>query len=204
MKNWPFDPLVPMKYGAILADPPWAYEMRSTKGYDKSPEAHYKTMPLDEIKALPVLDLAGPDCLLFLWSTWPHLDQALEVMNAWGFTYITGGSWIKRTKNWKLAFGTGYVQRNACDPYLVGKLNRPQVKSKSERNVIDAPISIDEIPDKIEALIREHSRKPIQMHEMIERLLPRAYKVELFAREPWGDNDVWGNETGKFDGSDDV
>lgn len=64
-------------------------------------------MGLDRIKALPVAQLAGPDCLLFLWSTWPHLDQAQEVMRAWGFDYVTGGAWIKRTANWKLAFGTG-------------------------------------------------------------------------------------------------
>jgi len=70
MTDWPFDPLTPMKYGAILADPPWAYAMRSEKGYEKSPEAHYETMPLADIKALPVRELAGPDCLLFMWSTW--------------------------------------------------------------------------------------------------------------------------------------
>lgn len=198
MTDWPFDTLTPMKYGAILADPPWAYVMRSDDGYDKSPEAHYDTMPLDRIKALPVIDLAGPDCLLFLWSTWPHLDQAMDVMQAWGFTYVTGGAWIKRTKNWKLAFGTGYIQRSASEPYLVGKLNHPQVKSKSERNVIDAPVHYSQIADKVEAIREEHSRKPVQMRQMIERLLPRAYKVELFAREHWAGHDVWGNEVGKF------
>ena len=199
MTDWPFAPLTPMKYGAILADPPWAYAMRSDKGYEKSPEAHYDTMPLEQIKALPVADLAGPDCLLFMWSTWPHLDQALQVMQAWGFTYVTGGAWIKRTKNWKLSFGTGYIQRSASEPYLVGKLNSPQVKSKSERNVIDAPLDPLRIPDKIEAIRpEEHSRKPVQMRQMIDRLLPRAYKVELFAREPWAGNDVWGNEADKF------
>lgn len=184
-----------MKYGAILADPPWAYAMRSDKGHAKSPEAHYQTMSLDAIKALPVRDLAGPHCLLFMWCTWPHLKQGMETLDAWGFEYITGGSWTKRTKNWKLAFGTGYVQRSASEPYLIGKLGKPQCSSKSERNVIDARL----VPDNIEALRREHSRKPIQMREMIDRLLPRAYKAELFGREAWGDNDVWGNDTAKFD-----
>lgn len=199
MTNWPFDHLTPMKYGAILADPPWAYAMRSEKGYEKSPEAHYQTMNLTDIAALPVGQLAGPDCLLFMWSTWPHLKQAQWVMEEWGFEYITGGAWIKRTVNWKLAFGNGYVQRTASEPYLIGKIGRPETKSKSERNVIDAPIDICDIPDKIEAIRREHSRKPVQMREMIDRLLPRAYKAELFAREAWGDNDIWGNEAAKFD-----
>lgn len=194
MTAWPFDPLTPFKYGAILADPPWAYAMRSEKGYEKSPEAHYATLPLAAIEALPVRDLAGPDCLLFLWSTWPHLPQAMRVMEAWGFSFVTGGAWIKRTKHWKLAFGTGYVQRSACEPYLVGKIARPELASRSERNVIDAPI----VADKIEALRQEHSRKPAAMREMIDRLLPRAFKCELFAREPWAGHDIWGNETVKF------
>lgn len=194
MTDWPFGALTPMKYGAIIADPPRAYAMRSDKGYGKSPEAHYRTMELTEIKALPVNQLVAPDCLLVLWSTWPHLPQAMEVLDAWGFRYVTGGAWIKRTKEWKLAFGTGYVQRSACEPYLIGSIARPEIASRSERNVIDAA----SIRDKIEAIRREHSRKPVEMREMIDRLLPCAFKAELFAREPWSGNDIWGNEAGRF------
>lgn len=202
--TWPFDTLTPMKYGAILADPPWAYEMRSDKGHAKSPEAHYGTMSLKQIKALPVGHLAGPGCYLFMWSTWPHLSQALEVMEAWGFRYVTGGSWTKRTVNWKLAFGTGYVLRSATEPYLVGCIGSPQVAARNERNVIVAPevtLSPEDIPDSIEALRREHSRKPIEMRQMIERLLPAAYGCELFARESWPRYDVWGNQSDKFESS---
>jgi N6-adenosine-specific RNA methylase IME4 len=192
--TWPFDPLTPMKYGAILADPPWAYSMRSDKGFEKSPEAHYSTMPLDQIKALPVDHLAGPDCLLFLWSTWPHLRQAMDVITAWGFTYITGGSWTKRTSLSKATFGTGYVLRSSTEPFLVGRLGAPQITSRSERNLIEAA----EIPDGIESLRREHSRKPPEMRQMIERLLPRAHCAELFAREPWPGHDAWGNQVERF------
>lgn len=197
MTDWPFDPLIPLKYSAILADPPWAYAMRSDKGYEKSPESHYDTMSLDAIKALPVDQLAAPDCHLFMWSTWPHLPQALEVLAAWGFTYVTGGAWLKRTKNWLPAFGTGYVLRSATEPFLVGKLNRPEIASRSERNVI-----IDtEVPDLIDSLRQEHSRKPLQMREMIERLHPKGHLAEIFAREAWADYDVWGNQSDKFDGN---
>lgn len=185
--DWPFGDLIPMKYGAILVDPPWAYAMRSEKGYAKSPEAHYKTMPIEEIKALPVSYLAAPDCLLFLWSTWPHLPQAIDVMAAWGFTYVTGGDWVKRTASGKLAFGTGYLLRSSSEPFLVGKIGAPEIRSRRERTVI-------------EAIRREHSRKPAEMRAMIERLLPRSHLVELFAREPWPGHDVWGNETARFGG----
>lgn len=190
MSDWPFAPLIPMKYGAILADPPWAYQMRSDSGYAKSPEAHYQTMPLEAIKALPVSHLAGPDCLLFLWSTWPHLTQALEVMAAWGFSYVTGGAWLKRTSTGKVAFGTGYCLRSATEPFLIGKIGQPQIVSRSERNLIDA-------------VRREHSRKPVEMREMIDRLLPNVWACELFAREAWPGRDVWGNEAGKFGGDHD-
>lgn len=195
MSPWPFDPLTPMKYGAILADPPWAYAMRSEKGHAKSPEAHYPTMDLEAIKALPVNQLAGPHCYLFLWSTWPHLPQALDVMQAWGFRYVTGGSWTKLTENGKLTFGTGYVVRSASEPWLVGCLGRPEIATRSERNVI---LAAQDITTGIEAVRREHSRKPVAMREMIQRLLPRQHFCELFAREPWDGHAVWGNQTDKF------
>lgn len=192
---WPFAGLTPLKYGAILADPPWAYAMRSEAGHAKSPEAHYQTMTLDAIKDLPVGQLAGPGCYLFLWSTWPHLPQALDVMAAWGFVYVTGGSWTKRTPSGKVAFGTGYVLRSSTEPFLVGKIGQPQVASRSERNLI---LAAEDIPDGIEALRREHSRKPAEMRALIGRLLPRAYCAELFGREPWAGNDVWGNQVTLF------
>lgn len=193
---WPFDPLTPLTYGAILADPPWAYKMRSDKGYAKSPEAHYQTMPVEEIAALPVGHLAGRDCYLFLWSTWPHLPQALWLMQQWGFDYVTGGSWTKRTRHWNVAMGTGYVLRSATEPFLVGKIGRPRPGSRSVRNVILAP---EDIPDAIEAIRREHSRKPVEMRQMIEALMPDAPRCELFGRESWLGADVWGNQSDRFD-----
>lgn len=185
MRHWPFDPLRPLSFGAIIADPPWAYEMRSATGYDKSPEAHYETMPEAEIAALPVGDLAGGSCLLWLWSTWPHLPQALRVMAAWGFTYKTGGSWTKLTATGKRAFGTGYILRSSTEPFLIGTIGDPKIRSKSIRNLIESER-------------REHSRKPPEARAMVEALLPDVFACELFAREPWPGNQVWGNEHTRF------
>lgn len=194
--DWPFGDLTPMKYSAILADPPWSYRMWSKVGHAKSPEAHYATMALDEIARLPVSHLAGPDCYLFMWSTWPHLPQALRIMGAWGFEYVTAGNWTKRGSQGGLTFGTGYVLRSASEPFIVGKIGRPEIASRSERGVI---LTADDVPDTIDALRREHSRKPPQMREMINRLLPKGHFCELFGREPWPGHDVWGNETTKFE-----
>jgi len=194
-KTWPFGTLQPLRYGAILADPPWAFDTLSAKGQGKSPEAHYPTMTGDQIAALPVDHLAGPDCYLFLWATWPRLPLALEVLEGWGFRYITGESWTKRTRNWAVAMGTGYTLRSATEPFLVGKFGRPQVADGGQRNGIIAP---EDVPDSIEGLRREHSRKPPEMRALIEALVPDRPRCELFAREAWPGAEVWGNPAERF------
>lgn len=200
MIRWPFGKLHLMKYGAILADPPWSYEMYSEKGYGRSPEAHYQTMPLDEIKALPVSQLAAADCLLFMWSTWPHLRQAMDVIDAWGFTYKTGGSWHKRTVHGKTSIGSGFIVRSSTEPYMIATIGQPKIASKSVRNIICTEELVDpeNWPSEIDSLRREHSRKPPEARQQIEQLLPHMDRCELFGREPWAGADVWGNETTKF------
>jgi N6-adenosine-specific RNA methylase IME4 len=134
--SWPFETLTPMKYGVILADPPWSYKMYSHKGHAKSPEAHYDTMALDDIAALPVGHLAAKDCLLFMWTTWPHLVQAHHVMKSWGFEYKTGGAWFKKMSKGASAFGTGFIFRSSTEPFLVGTIGRPKLSLKNVRNEI--------------------------------------------------------------------
>lgn len=157
-------------YGAILADPPWRFTTRSAKGKGRSPEAWYACMSLDEIKALPVGDLAAADCGLFLWSTNPMLPQALEVMAAWGFAFKgVGFTWAKLTKHGKWHFGLGYLTRQNTERVLYGTRGRPKRQAR-------------DVPELLVAPVREHSRKPREARERIERLLPGPY-VELFARE---------------------
>ncbi len=182
---WPFGDLRPLSYGAILADPPWHFTLRSEKGEAKSPQAHYQTMDDDALRSLPVGHLAAPDCIPIMWAIWPKMDFAIDLVKHWGFTYKTGGAWHKRTRHGKTAFGTGYIFRGACEPYVLATLGNPKTGSKSVRNLIDAPI-------------REHSRKPADMRRMVEKLTPNQWRCELFAREPWAGNDVWGNESQKF------
>lgn len=183
--SWPFGSLIPLKYGAILADPPWATAMWSDEGYDKSPEEHYPTMSAENIGALPVSHLASGNCLLWLWCTWPHLELGLATMRRWGFAYKTGGSWTKTTRTGKRAFGTGYILRSTTEPFLIGTIGEPVYRSKSIRNLIESER-------------REHSRKPPEARQMIEQLLPDVFCAELFAREPWPGHDVWGNEVDRF------
>lgn len=73
------------KYSVIYADPPWNYLQKGAAGKKQGYAAqHYKTMTTDDICALPVQQLAGCGCLLFMWATFPTLPDALRVMDAWG------------------------------------------------------------------------------------------------------------------------
>ena len=181
----PFPNLTPLRYRAILCDPPWSFTLFSSKGEEKSPQKHYGCMSQSELRALPVGQLAAPDCLMIMWATFPMIADALALMSAWGFTYKTGGAWAKQSstgKKW--SFGTGYVLRSAAEPFLIGTIGRPQYKSKSVRNLIVAPV-------------RDHSRKPDLIHDMVEKLVDGPY-LELFARTERPGWTVFGNETGKF------
>lgn len=182
---WPFDGLIPLRYGAIIADPPWAYQNYSVKGQGKGAAGQYGCMSTDEISALPVSQLAAPDCALFMWGTFPMMADALALMKAWGFTYKSGGAWAKQSSTGaKWAFGTGYVFRAAAEFYIVGTLGSPKIRSRSVRNLIVAPV-------------RGHSRKPDNLHHDVEALFDGPY-CELFARQTRPGWDCWGNETDKF------
>ncbi len=178
--------LIPFKYRTIVADPPWKFKAYSEEGREKSAEAHYETMTLDEIKRLPVSHLAHPDgALLIMWATAPMVPQALEVVEAWGFEYCTMGAWAKQSSTGrKWAFGNGYRLRSAMEPYIVATLGKPATLSRSERNLIVSPV-------------REHSRKPERMIEQAEAI-GDGPRCEFFARQKRPGWDCWGNETGKF------
>lgn len=185
MITWPFDDLRPNYYGAILADPPWTFRTYSRKGEGKSPQSHYACMALADIKALPVADLAAPDCALVMWATAPMLPHAMEALSAWGFKYKSAGTWAKQSKagrSW--AFGTGFIYRSAAEFWLLGTRGKPRGLNRSTRNLIVAPV-------------REHSRKPDEMAAGIERLFAGPY-ADLFARQRRPGWDAWGNEVDKF------
>jgi N6-adenosine-specific RNA methylase IME4 len=199
---WPFGPLLPLSYDLIMADPAWPTQMRSPKGERKSSVAKYGAMSWAELEAFPLGELAARDCLLWLWCTWPLLlhggdprrhfagaDAATSrpgaCMKAWGFRYVTGGAWFKRTRHGKAAFGTGYRLRSCCEPFLIGTIGNP-LTTRRERNAI-------------EDLVREHSRKPEAAYALCERWMAGARRVELFSRRSRPGWDTWGLEAGKFD-----
>lgn len=180
-------------FRVILADPPWTFQTHSEKGKDRSPEKHYGCMDLAAIMRLPVSYVAAKDCWLFLWTTWPHLNQAMRVIDYWGFEYCGSGFvWAKTrpghdggpigSKDWDM--GLGYTTRKNTEPCLLARRGRPQRLSRSVRELVVSPR-------------REHSRKPDRIRADIEAFAPGPY-LELFARSERPGWTVWGNETGRF------
>lgn len=185
-RTWPFEGLTPMKYGCILADPPWRFRTWGEHNQQKSASKHYSLMTLPDLKALPVNHLATDHCALVMWAVQPMIPQALDLMSAWGFKYKTMGAWAKQSstgKKW--AFGTGYMLRCAAEFFIVGTLGDPEIGARNIRNLIVSPV-------------REHSRKPDEMHANLERLFPAMSRCELFGRQQRPGWDVWGNQSTKF------
>ena len=177
-----------MKYAVIYADPPWEFKVYSGKGKQRSAERHYDTASLDDIKALPIGNLAADDCALFLWCVMPELPGALEVIKAWGFEYKTVAfNWVKTNENDKfidlngsgLHWGMGYWTRANAELCLLATRGAPQRLDKGVHQVVVSPVG-------------EHSRKPDEVQVRIERLLDGPY-LELFARRTTPKWAVWGN-----------
>lgn len=166
------------KYGAILADPPWHFKTWSAKGGGKSASNHYSTMTLDEMAALPVDDWAAKDCVLFMWSLNSMPEQALYLIDAWGFAFKTAAfTWVKTGR-----LGMGYWTRQNSERCLLATRGKPKRLNADVREIITAKP-------------REHSRKPDEQYDRIERLVSGPY-LEMFARPPhrpgW---DVWGDQS---------
>jgi len=182
--TWPFDPLSPLSYDVIVADPPWPFDLYSNKGNHKSAAAHYSVMSIEDISALPVGHLARGDCLMLLWVTAPQLLVGAEVMKGWGFAYKTNLQWRKTTVNGKVRVGTGYWARTMHETVLLG--------------TIGAPDKFSAFPSLFDGVAREHSRKPDEFYALVNKHTSGLRRADLFARTHRPGFDGWGDELGKF------
>ncbi len=161
------------RYNVILCDPPWRYDFAETK--NREIENQYPTMTLEEIKGLNVP--ADDDCVMFMWATAPKLEQAFEVLKAWGFTYKTCAVWDKEL------IGMGYWFRGQHELLLVGVRGSPGVPAPENR-----------FSSVIRARREGHSKKPDCVYEMIEKMVPNKNYLEMFARRKRENWSVWGNQ----------
>jgi len=191
-------------FDLIMADPPWRFANYSAAGEDKNPSAHYACQDTDWIASLPVSVLASQNCLLWLWATNPMLQDALDVMAAWGFTFKTAGTWVKRTKHGRDAFGTGYIFRSSNEPILIGTRGAPRTTRSQRSSIISYDDGFHEEEDwpagsiTIEGRVGAHSEKPVEAYAAAEKLMPDAFRLELFSRTNRAGWHVWGDEAGRF------
>ena len=171
------------KYNIIYADPPWSYNDKM-RGHSFSLEHEYKTMPLEWIKSLPVEKLAEKDCILFLWAVSPQLPEAIEVMQAWGFTYKTVAfCWSKVTKNKKPVSNLGKWTMGNVELCLLGVRGKPN-KFRVDKSVKQLVVAERTV----------HSKKPDEVRERITQAFGDLPRIELFARQHVDGWDCWGDE----------
>ncbi|MBI4154736.1 transcriptional regulator [Candidatus Woesearchaeota archaeon] len=179
------------KYDIIYADPPWDYNGKlqfdkTSKSVDKidlsrkifisSASFKYPTLKLEELKKLKLQEIAKDDCLLFMWTSNPHLAQAIELAEAWEFEYRTVAFvWDKMNHN------PGQYTLSNCELCLVFKKGK-----------IPTPRGARNIQQLVRSKRNGHSEKPIEVMQRIEKMFPTQDKIELFARKKYDGWDVWG------------
>ena len=166
--------LPPGIFNVIYADPPWRYQFTPT--YSREVEKNYPTMSLDDICAIQIP--AAEDAILFLWATSPKLEEAMRVLNEWGVEYRTSMIWVKDR------IGMGHYVRGQHELILIGRKGKIRTPEESDR-----PSSVIMSPR------REHSQKPDEVYDLIERMYPSGTYLELFSRNERDGWEMWGNGT---------
>jgi N6-adenosine-specific RNA methylase IME4 len=161
-------------FQVIVADPPWQYESGNC--------LPYPTMPIEDIKTLPVSDIADENAILWLWTTNAHLRVAFDVVEAWGFEYKSLLTWVKDR------MGTGEWLRGQTEHCLLAARGKPVFLHGQHTTVV-------------QAIRREHSRKPEEFYTLVEETCPGG-RVELFSRQQRKGWRVYGNDIRRFDRSD--
>jgi N6-adenosine-specific RNA methylase IME4 len=172
------------KYKIIYADPPWTFKTYSDKGKGRSAEKHYSCMTKEDIQALDVQSICEDDAVLFLWVTYPCLEEGLELIKAWGFKYKTCAfSWVKLNKKLDTPFtGMGYYTRANNEICLLATKGKGlQRASKGVKQIVMEKI-------------RRHSEKPDTVRDRIVELFGDVKRLEMFARTKADGWDVWGDE----------
>lgn len=182
---------VNMKFNVIYLDPPWEYKRKADTKIQGGCVRHYNTMSNKEIESLPVGELADENCAMFMWCTFPKLQEQIYLFKHWGFEYKTVGfNWIKTNPvNKKPFFGIGHYTKSNGEICLLGVKGKIKPVDNSVSSVIISPRE-------------EHSKKPDEVRDKIVKLFGDVPRIELFGRqkhEGWVclGNEITGNDIGK-------
>jgi len=177
-----------MKYQIIYADPPWEYEFSRTRSRAIN---DYPVMDMKAICDLDVKSIADDNAMLLMWVTFPKLEQAFPVIEAWGFKYVTNAfTWVKTNQSKTAFWGMGYYTRSNAKICLLAKRGEG-IQAKTH-----------DIHSVVEHQIMAHSKKPPIIRKQIVELFGDLSRIELFARKPkllfdaefYDGWHVWGNE----------
>lgn len=167
-------PFPDKKYSIIYADPPWSY---SDSGCSGAAAAQYATMSINELKQLPVNPagggIAADDCVLFMWATYPKMQEALDLIEAWGFKYKSiAFQWIKQNRSGNgYFFGLGRWTRGNTEPCLIAIKGKPKRISAGVGQLVFSPL-------------RRHSQKPAEVRDKIVELMGDLPRIELLPEKP--------------------
>lgn len=171
-------------YKTILADPPWRFINRTGKVAPEHKRLNrYDTLSLEEIKEIPVSLVTGTESHLYLWVPNALLPEGIDVMKAWGFQYKSNLVWHKvRKDGGPDGRGVGFYFRNTTEIILFGVRGRMRTLAPGRTQV-----------NIIRTQKQEHSRKPDELYDIIEKCSPGPY-LEIFARGARSGWDVFGNQ----------
>ena len=173
------------KYQIIYADPAWKYNSKANHKtrFRGGAEGHYQLMSMEEIKKIPIDKISEDNCVLFLWTTFPYLEEQIKLFSHWGFNYKTVGfTWVKTNPiNGKPFFGVGYYAKSNAEICLMGIKGKMKPVSNKISSIIISPRG-------------KHSQKPDEARNRITQLFGDIPRIELFARQKTEGWDVWGNE----------
>ena len=187
----PRDQFIRKKYAVLYADPPWDYKGQTQHngpgGRDTGGALrHYSTVTSAEMKAWRIARICEDNCLLFMWATSPHLDQAIDLGKAWGFQWATVAFvWNKMKTN------PGFYTLSQCELCLVFK-----------RGKIPQPRGRRDIRQLVEEMRGPHSAKPDEVRRRIDEMFPHHPKIELFARKRVAGWDAWGIDVAENSGGE--
>ena len=178
-----FPPLPRGRFDILYADPPWDYkgqlQHNGAGGRDTGGAIrHYPTATAAQMSGWPVDSIAAENSLLFMWSSSPHLDQAIELGKAWGFQWATVAFvWDKQKVN------PGFYTMSQCELCLVFK-----------RGKIPSPRGARNQRQFLTAMRGRHSAKPAEVRRRIAAMFPKQRKLEMFARKNTPGWTAWGLE----------
>lgn len=199
------------RYSLIYADPPWNYQNKASNG---AASDHYDTMKIEDIKRLPVWELAADDAVLAMWYTSTHIEEAHQLAKAWGFDVrtIKGFTWVKfnelADEHFNKALREGQIQNFYDLLDMLNKQSRMNGGNYTRANTEDVLFAVRgaglerqarNIKQVVYSCLGEHSEKPWEVRHRLELLYGDVPRIELFSRGDAPGWDHWGNENPRND-----